>query len=417
MYFLRFVCLLLLLRLCGCPLASAQTVARPFAFEKAGQQQVKVRFHVLRNLIVVSVKLNGTGPYNFLLDTGVGTSIITNPYLSDSLHLRHGQLFRVVGAGGEATGLLAYQTDSVRVSLPGVVAPAMTLLVLHQDMLNLSGYIGIPIHGIMGSELFRSFVVVLRPQHGSLLLQDPDRYETPRSSRWTSLPLTLETNKAYLTTPVRLSDSVTLPLKLVLDTGAGHALSLETDSDPRLKLPSPRLPAELGRGLSGVVRGNLGRVADLQLGRYRLRSVLTSFPDLGDVHSRVEVPRNGNVGFELLKRFSLIIDYPHQRLLLRPNAHFREPFEHDMCGLDLMATGPNLRRYLVLRVAPGSPAAAAGLEADEELVSINFSPASYYTLTQLSRLLHSDDGRVLFMVLRKPDGEMHTTMVRLKRQI
>jgi hypothetical protein len=370
-----------------------------------------------RNLLVVSAWLNGYGPFNFLLDTGVATSIITASSLADSLGLKHGEQFRVVGAGGADTGLLAYQTDNVRVTMPGVEAPQMSWLVLSKDVLNLSGYVGMPIHGIMGSELFRSFVVTLRPEQGNILLKDSATYRAPRGRQWTSIPLSLERGKAYFTAPVQLTDSFSMPLKLVLDTGASHALSLETDSDPRLVGPAQRLPTDLGRGLSGIVQGYLGRVPSLQLGRFRLPSVLTSYPNAADVHQRADVPRNGNVGYELLKRFLLVIDYPHRRMLLRPNTHFRDAFEHDMSGIELLATGPDFRRFLVLRVMPNSPAAAAGLEIDEELISINFLPVSVFTLTQLSHMLHSQDGRTLLLLLRRPNGDLHSVTLRLKRQI
>jgi hypothetical protein len=398
-------------------LVCAQAVAAPFAFRNARRHRARVKVQLQRNLLVVSCELNGCGPFNFLLDTGVATTIITQPALADSLHLRHGERFRVVGAGGADNGLLAYQTDSVRMSFGGVEAPRLAPLVLESDALNLSGYVGVPIHGILGSELFRSFVVALRPEESYMVLSDPATYRAPRGRQWSALPLSLEKGKAYFTAPVQLSDSLTLNLKLVLDTGASHALSLETDSDPRLTGPARRLPAELGQGMSGVVRGYLGRVPSLQLGRHQLNSVLTSYPDGADVHRRVDVARNGNVGFELLKRFSLVVDYPHQRMLLRPNLHLREPFEHDMCGLDLLATGPTYHRFLVLRVDPDSPAYKAGVEVDEELISINFLPTENLSLTQLSRMLRSEDGRSVFMVLRRPNGELHTVSLRLKRQI
>lgn len=389
----------------------------PFAFIRPNAHQTTLNFQVQRNLLVVKLRLNGAGPFNFLLDSGVGMSIITSPQLADSLHLNQGQYFRVVGMGGTDTGLLAYQTDSVRVELPGAVAQRMSWLVMSQDVLNLSGYVGVPISGILGSELFRSFVVTIHSDLSSLELTDPATYHPPQGKRWSSLPLSLENNKAYFTVPVQLNDSLTMPLKLVLDTGASHALSLELDSDPRMAAPIRRLPADLGQGLSGTVRGFLGRVPVLHLGRYTMRSVLTSFPDAGDVHRRIDVPRNGNVGYELLKRFSLVIDYPHRRLLLRPNTKFHEPFEHDMSGIDLLATGERYHRFLILRVVPGSPAAIAGVEADEELLSVNFLPVNTFSLTQLDRMLHSEDGRVLLLILRRPDGNLHTAALRLKRQI
>ena len=418
---LRLVCLLVFL-VCAqemSPPASAQSLTEsiPFRFEQASRHHARVPISVQRNLLVISGKLNGYGPFNFLLDTGVSISIITSAALADSLKLRHGEKYRVVGAGGADTGLLAYQTDSVHVALPGVEARHMTWLVLSEDVLNLSGYVGVPIHGIIGSELFRSFVVTLRPEEGWLRLDEPAAFRAPKGRRWASIPLALERGKAYFTAPVKLSDSLTLPLKLVLDTGASHALSLELDSDPRLAAPAQRLPTDLGQGLTGVVKGYLGRVPALQIGRFQLPAVLTSFPNSSDVHQRIDVPRNGNVGYELLKRFRLVIDYPHQRMLLRPNVNFRDAFEHDMSGLDLLAVGPEYRRFLVLRVMPDSPAAAGGIEINEELLSINFLPVSAFSLTQLSQLLRSQDGRTLLLLLRRPDGDLHSTTIRLRRPI
>ena len=417
---LRFVCLLIFLSTFGemsRPVRGQSNPSAPFAFIRQGRRKIRLPMQLQRNLLIIKAMLNGAGPFNFLLDTGVSTSILTASNLADSLHLRHGQQFRVVGAGGRESGMLAYQTDSVRVTMSGVEAPNMTWLVLSDDMLNLSGYVGMPIHGIIGAELFNSFVVTLQPELNQLQLNDPASFRAPHGKLWTTIPLSLENNKAYLTAPVQVTDSLMLPLKLVLDTGASHALSLELDSDPRLVAPTKRLTSDLGRGLTGTIYGFLGRVGSIQLGRHTLRSVLTSFPNTADVHRRIDVPRNGNVGYELLKRFSLIIDYPHKRLLLRPNPQLRTPFEHDMCGIELLATGPNYRRYLILRVVPDSPAAAAGLEAEEELLSINFIPVEVYTLTQIDRILHSEDGRGLLIVLRRPDGSLHTTTVRLKRQI
>lgn len=399
-------------------------LAPVFAFVKPGQRAARLPFSSQRNLLIISARLNGRGPYNFMLDTGVATSLLTDPALADSLHLTKGQAYHLLGVGGADSGLRAYETAGVRVSLPGVEAPATSWLVLNSDVLDLSGYVGMPVHGIIGADLFRSFVVCIRPERHELVLTAPDRYQAPGGRRWTSLPLTLDQGKAYVTASVQqlgaAPDTPPLSLRLVLDTGAGHALSLETTADPRLRLPATRLRTDLGRGLAGIVSGSLGRVAGVQLGRYHLPQVLTSFPDSAQVHARLtgtERTRHGNLGYEVLKRFITVIDYPHGRLLLRPTPALREPFEHDMCGLDLQAAGPDYRRYLVLRVVPGSPAAAAGIAEGEELISVNLALASSLSISDVNRLLHSQDGRQLYLVLRRADGELYPVSVQLKRQI
>ncbi|KUG08417.1 hypothetical protein ASU33_09630 [Solirubrum puertoriconensis] len=393
----------------------AQTV--PFRLAHSKSPKYRMPFMLQRNLIVVPVMLNGRGPYYFMLDTGVGTSLITDPRLRDSLGLRLGQRFLVAGVGEEAP-LVAFQTDSVRVQLGDKASsPSITFLLLSDDIFDLSSYVGQPIHGILGADVFRSFVVEVDAEDQMLILYDPARFQAPRGRRWTYLPLDIEGDKSYINTEVALNDSVRIPLKLILDTGAGHALSIETGSDARLTLPPKRLRTHLGRGLSGDVHGYLGRVRGMRLGRYYLTSLITSFPDDQAVRAKVEVPRNGNVGFELLKRFNVIIDYPHNKLWLKPNALYRDPFEHDMCGLELLATGPQYRRYVVQRVEPGSPADKAKIKPRDEILSLNLAPAESFSLTQLSRLLHSADGRELMLFLRRPDGEIYVARITLKRQI
>ncbi|RZK61037.1 MAG: hypothetical protein EOO59_06050, partial [Hymenobacter sp.] len=261
-------------------LAARAQADQPFALAQPAARRAVVKFNMQRNLIIVAARLNGQGPYHFILDTGVNTSLLTNPALADSLHLLRGEELRVVGAGGEDTPLRAYRTEGVRVELPGVVAPRMSWLLLSEDALNLSGYAGTRIDGILGAELFRSLVVAIWPMRGQLVCHAPARYRAPRRG-WVSLPLLLDQGKAYLNAGIgqvpRASEEAAapLPLRLVLDTGAGHALSLETTADPRLHLPPAHLRADLGRGLSGTIRGHLGRVATVQLGRYQLRQVLT----------------------------------------------------------------------------------------------------------------------------------------------
>lgn len=393
--------------------------AGPYYFKNARQRQANVPIELQRNLIIISAHLNGKGPFNFLLDTGVGVSLLTDPTLRTQLDLRLGQRFRVAGAGEDEQALEAYQTDSVHVALGNgdAVAPFLTFLILSSDVLNLSGYVGMPIHGILGSDVFRSFVVRINPTESRLVLTTPTKFRPPLGRRWTTLGLDLEGSKAYLRTEATVHDSLKLPLKLILDTGAGHALSLETASDPRLTLPPRRVRSQLGRGLNGLINGYLGRVTALQLGRYKVKSLVTSFPDAADVSQRAEVFRNGNIGFELLKRFDVIIDYTHNQLWLRPNGLYRDPFEHDMSGLDLLATGSDYRHYTILKVEAGSPAEAAGLLATDEIIFINFIPVSGLSLTQISRLLHSADGRQLLFIVRRANGELITTTVRLKRQI
>ena len=52
-----------------------------------------------------------------------------------------------------------------------------------------------------------------------------------------------------------------------------------------------------------------------------------------------------------------------------------------------------------------------------EVIGVNLIPANFFNLSQLSRIMHSQDGRNILLLLRRTDGELQTINLRLKRQI
>jgi S1-C subfamily serine protease len=76
----------------------------------------------------------------------------------------------------------------------------------------------------------------------------------------------------------------------------------------------------------------------------------------------------GNMGAGILGRFTVTFDYAHRTVSFVPNAHAGEPFIGDRTGLSL--TQPEAGFFLVLSVAPNSPAAEAGLKAGDRIVEI-----------------------------------------------
>src|ERR1700749_2942740 len=85
---------LLCILLCGFFPANAQS----FDLE-ANRKHVTIPFRLIRNMIIIRVKINGKGPFNFILDTGVGLMIITEPKLLDSIELTSKRTIKIPGLG------------------------------------------------------------------------------------------------------------------------------------------------------------------------------------------------------------------------------------------------------------------------------------------------------------------------------
>jgi predicted metalloprotease with PDZ domain len=72
-------------------------------------------------------------------------------------------------------------------------------------------------------------------------------------------------------------------------------------------------------------------------------------------------------------------------MILEPNARLGEPDEFDMSGAAIMADGPDYTVVKVVRVRPESPAAQAGLEPDDRIVSVD-GQATSLTVNRLKRM-------------------------------
>lgn len=410
---LKFLVLVLLFLLLHLPFEKLQ--AQAYFYMQQKRKQVTIPFTLHRNLIIVPVQLNGKGPYNFLLDTGVGTALVTNPTLLDSLGVTPGSEIRITGAGSSVEELKAYMVNNVVVEMPGVTAPGLAMTFLSEDVFNLSSYVGMPIAGLLGYQFFNSFVVRIDYTDFELTLYRPEKFKY-RKRDGVSIPFELEGQRPYIYALTTLTGGTPISTRLIIDTGAGHALSLEQHSHSAIKVPEPALRTQLGTGLSGSIMGYVGRIPRFQLNKFVFNSMLTSFPDHADVAAKVQVGRNGNLGNELLKRFNLVLDYSRSRLTLRPNSNFKEPFEHDMCGLELVASGSAYNRFLIAKVEPGSPAEEADLRPGDEILFIENTPASTLTLSKLDRFFRLRDGYKLTLVLSR-DRQLIFRFVTLKRKI
>jgi len=377
------------------------------------KKKVTIPFKLVRNLLVIKLNINNKGPFNFILDTGVGLMIITDPKLADSISIPNKRTLKIPGLG-EGADAEAYVTSALNIQIPGLVSYDVAAAILKKDLFSLSGYAGMPIHGLIGYEFFNNLAVKIDFQDSTVTVCRPKDLKVFRKG--THIPITIEDRKPYLTGKVIIHGGKEINTKLVIDLGAGHPVSLEKFI-PLYGLPQKFISsANLGIGLNGPITGFIARLDALEIGKFKIKGIISSFPDTDNNQARLSVPRDGNLGIGVLKRFSVILDYTGNAMYLKQNSNFKEPFEHDMSGIEYYAAGKNLERIIINRIEPGSAGDEIGLERDDEIVAINFKPVSKMSLEEIDELFKSRNDRSLLLDIYH-DKRLDKVVLTLKRRI
>lgn len=367
---------------------------------KATKVQIPIEIH--NNLIVVPVILNNQLPLKFIVDTGVRTAILTEKIYSDILHLAYSKKYTLSGAGGEKL-VDAYVTNNVTIDMPGVHGKGHAMLVLEKDYLELPKSLGTPVHGILGYELFSRFVVKIDYEQKILTLVHPLKFRAKR--RYQQIPITVEDTKPYCIAELKVNDTTTMSAKLLVDTGASHGLFLDTESSPKIILPEKTLACNLGRGLAGIITGRIGRIRNLSLGKYSIPDMIANFPDpdsyVDTIRTGKIVFRNGSIGGEALSRFTVIFDFPHEKMYLKKNSSFRKKSFHNMSGLNVEAKGEYLKEFLINEVVAGSNAYNVGIQVGDEITMINGILASEMDLSTLNAYFNTKPGKKIRLQLKR----------------
>lgn len=401
-----------------------------------------IDFELVNNLIVVPLEINGL-ELSFLLDTGVYSTILFSLGDKDTLDLKNTEEIFLRG-WGDGELIKALKSTGNQVRLGEAISKNLTTYLVFDNPLGLSNRMGVPVHGIIGYDLFRDFIVEIDYVKKILRFYNPDVYKGRKCTSCDELDLVFHRNKPYVNIEGEINGK-TMPLKMLIDISSGDALWL-FENDSGIKLPDNYFRDFLGFGIGGSVYGGRSRIEKINLGSFSFHDITASFPD--SVYFRINTydERNGSIRAQVLNRFHLTVDYAQRKIRFKPNKNFDEPFEYDMSGVviahdgftvikDILRNPIALReedknqtlagnivykstydvkfslepQYRIAEIRPDSPASKAGLLESDILLKINGRPAFKYSLSEITNLLSSENGKRIKLVIERNGMEKIVT--------
>jgi hypothetical protein len=388
-----------------------QVIGRP--------KQVDVPFQFQNNFILMKAVFNKTFPLNFIFDTGAEHTLLFKKEYSDILGLKYDRKIRLLGAD-QTEEMFALIIRGIPFALSPTVSYSQDILVLEHDFFQLHEITGLYVDGIISSSFFKTYITHIDFKKRMISFIQPNAFRY-NSRKFTKVPMEVINGKVYVNGSVTIQNKK-IPVKLLMDTGAGLPLLLYSDAHPDFAPPNKTIPGRLGKGLGGYLEGHIGKISEFQLENFKFPNIMTSFQTLDSsrmvesIEPDTRIERQGLLGNQLLSRFDIYIDYQKNMLYMSPIKDLEKEFIMDKSGLEILATGHDLKQFFVNTVIPGSPADLIGLKKGDILKKVSGINTSLLTLDQIVNILsRRPDRKVRIVYLR--DGTEYKATIILKSLI
>ncbi|MFC4162093.1 aspartyl protease family protein [Epilithonimonas zeae] len=403
-----------------------------FVLENADKAVIK--FKLINNLIFIPMTVNGV-ELNFMLDSGIAETLL---FSLENKEVDFKNIEKITFKGlGETVSVEALKSikNNIKIGNHFIDKSHTVFIVLDEDF-NISQDIGVPVNGIIGYYFFKNHPIEINYLKKTITVYKDSSKFPKRVKRFAEFPMTVDLNKPYMLADVEMKHDKQSS-KLLLDLGNTDSVWLFPVLIKDFVYNRPNIDDFLGRGFSGDIFGKRSRINSLSIGNFRLNKPIASMPDEFSIqHLNLVKDRKGSIGSEILRRFSIIFDYPGKKIYFKPNQHLDDPFLIDGSGLELKQDGliwekeevkvETARKnsaggeinvidnsnnfqykfslkpvFIVSGTRKDSPAQKAGILKNDQLISIDNKIAKDMTLSKIHAILKTNISRKIKLEIKR----------------
>ena len=382
---------------------SAQALHAESRFSiSGGKASTTLPFELIDNRVFVEVRLDGEGPFHFILDTGAGGFSVTDA-VARRLHL-------AVEDAGTGQGVGEKEVRAGRAHLETAQIGDLRFENIETEVL--AGYDSgnvfgrKPLDGVVGLAVFQQVVAKHDYVRKTLTFTSPDRF----TYRGAGLIVPFDRPRQI---PVVDAELDGVHGRFGIDTGARSSLLLYgpfAEQNHLREKYDARLEGITGWGIGGPVRSLLARAKELRIGSVVVRDLvirlstqktgLTTSSDMA-----------GLIGPDVLAQFDLTVDYPHNRIILEKNQQYGQRDSYDRAGMWMGQDGEN---FSVIDVIPGGPAAEAGVRQGDTILAIDGVPTSQLVLPDVRQKIRREAVGNRIALSLESNGKPHIAVIVLR---
>ncbi|XOV94194.1 MAG: aspartyl protease family protein [Bacteroidota bacterium] len=367
-------------------------IALFFGFAAYAQQPVaSTSFEQYGDHIIIQLSVDDSKPLDFIFDTGAGLTVLDTD-VAKELNLVFDHDENAEAAQSQIQSI-AIKHNKIELN-KYILESDIKLNAANLKHLEIS--IGRDIDGIIGFDLAHHHIVRLDYDNMKLEIYEGDY---PKNGKAVSF-------KSHLGIPtingsLRLNNNELIKGTFFVNTGAGTTIDFNTPFANKNDLIH-----KTGEHYSYLVKDISnnetlhyeGRVKMMEFDGFEFENLPIG---ISQVEQGIQANSHvsGIIGNKLLRKFNILFDYPKHKLYMEKAGSFEEVVEVNCSGMDVQMN-EEMSAVLIHQIIKGGPADVAGIELNDELISINGKKAMDLTLVEIEKLLKKDRGTAELIVKR-----------------
>ena len=325
-------------------------------------------------LVFISAHVNSSAPSLFELNTVVPGSSI---------------------APDRAAEIDRANVTSLTLNLDGVDVP-LTALPARPNA-TFSTVLGQQYQGTLGRDFLSNLALQIDYSRQTLRAYSAATYKY--SGKGAVFPLAQTNGVPVISVKFALQKGKEITANFIVDS----ALDAPVVLDPKF-LTEHHINGDRGRTIpaidpfTGAPSATTGWLRTFQIGKLSLDDVIAVYSDQGLPDAGTPVA--GAIGSNLLRRFTVVFDYPHHQLTLDPNITFPDPDQEDKSGMLIVPNGPNYKTFEVANVQPNTPAAEGGIKKGDIIAGVDADPAVDLSIIDIRQLFQAVGHKYKITLLR-----------------